>query len=91
MSMTNLGLNQGPLVRSLFVIFISVLNRPSLLFLRMTFLHQRELNQKVVNSFQYFCAQIEVWNFAIKFHNQFYSFLHYSLIFRPQRIQTLPL
>ena len=41
------------------------------------------------NSFQYFCAQIEVWYLPSKFQIQFYIFLRYSLILRPRRLQPL--
>ena len=71
-----MGLNQGPLVLSLFVIFIYVPESKLLVFLRIAFSHQQELNPKVVDSFQYFCAQIEVWDFPPKFKNQFYNFIH---------------
>ena len=87
--MMDLGLNRGPLVHIISVLFLYVLDIPLLVFLRLIFLHQQESNPKVVDSFQYFCARIEVWNFPSKFQNQFYSFLYYSLICRPQRLQPL--
>ena len=75
MSLTNLGLNTGPLVSAIFVLILYVLKSPLLVFLPLTFLHQQELNPKMVNSFQYFHARFEVWNLRSKFQNRFIFFL----------------
>ena len=80
MGLTNLGLNLGPLVPTLFVLFLYVLKSPLLVFLNLIFSHQKESNPKVVDSFQYFRAHFEVWNFCSKFQNQFYGFPLYPLI-----------
>ena len=89
MSLKTIGLTPGPLVCTLFALSLYVLKSTLLVFLRLPFWHQLESIPKVVNSFQYFRAQIEVWNLPSKFQNQFYSFLHYGLICRPQRLQPL--
>ena len=41
MRLTNLGLNPGPLVRTIFFILLYVLNIPLLVFLHLTFLDQQ--------------------------------------------------
>ena len=55
MSLKKFGLNPGPLVRTIFVILLYMLNILLLVFLRLAFLHQQESNPKVVELFQYFC------------------------------------
>ena len=42
MSLKNFDTNRGPLVRSIFVIFLYVLKSPLLVFLRLTFLNQQD-------------------------------------------------
>ena len=74
MSLANLGLNWGPLVHNIFVIFLYVLKSPLLVLLRLTFSHQHKSNPKVVDLLQYCCARFEVYNFHFKFKNQYYSF-----------------
>ena len=86
MSLTNLGLTPSPLVHTIFRGFP---------------LHSEDSVAGVFasgiftpigvesNSFQYFCAQIEVWYLPSKFQIQFYIFLRYSLILRPRRLQPL--
>ena len=74
LSLKKLGLNWGLLVRILFVLFIYALKIPLLLFLHLKFSQQQELNIKVVDSFQYLCSRIEVWNLPSKFQNQFIGF-----------------
>ena len=75
----NLALNRGPLVCTIFVIFLYMLKSLLLVFLPLIFLHQQELNPKTLDSFQYFWTRFEVWNFCSKFQNQFYSFSFYIL------------
>ena len=84
MIMTSLGLNWGPLVHTIFVILLYVLNILLLVFLCLKFLHQQESGPKLVDSLQSFGAQIEY--FPSKFQNYFYS---YSLTLRSQRLQPL--
>ena len=83
MSLTNLGLNRGPLVRTLFVLFIYVLESPFLMFLCLMFSHQQELNPKVVKSFQYIRACFEVWNFFPNFKSFFKFLFLYSAAVYP--------
>ena len=71
MSLTNLDMNWGPLVRTIFVIFILVLKIPVLMFLGLAFSHQKGLNPKMFDSIQYFCACFEAWNFRVQFQNHF--------------------
>ena len=61
-SLANLGLNWGPLVRTLFVY---LLKSPLLLFLRLIFLHQQESNPKVVDLIQFFALVLKFGNFKI--------------------------
>ena len=75
MSLTNLGMNQGFLVCTFFVIFLYILKSLLLMFLCLTFSQQQELNPKVVDSFQYFCACFEVWNFVPNLKINFIVFL----------------
>ena len=72
-------LNPGPLVCTIFVIFLYVLKSTLLVFLCLTLLHLQEFNLKVVNLFKYFCARFEVLNFYSKLQYQFYIVLLYSL------------
>ena len=81
----NLGLSQGPLVRTTLLLFLYVLNSPLMMFLRLMFSNQKESNPKVVDFFQYFGAHFEVWNLRTQFQNQFYSFTLYS----PLLLQSL--
>ena len=57
--MKNLGLNWGPLVRTILVIFKRAEESVDF-FLHLMFLHQQELNPNVFISFQYFRACFEV-------------------------------
>ena len=84
MSLENLGMNQDPLVRTIFVIFLIILTSLSLVFWGLTFSHQQESSPKVVDSLQYVGAQIP--DFASKFQNQCYS---YNLNLRSQHLQPL--
>ena len=93
MSLKNLGLYRGPIVRTLFVIFIYVLESLLLVFLCLKFphqqdsnpkvaetiLHQQVLNPKVVDSIKYFCAHFEVWNYCAQFKNKFDCFPLHSI------------
>ena len=51
MSLKNLGSNLGPLVPTLFVLYLYVLKSPVPVFLRLTFLQQQGSNLKLVKSF----------------------------------------
>ena len=51
MSLINVVLNLGPMVRTTFVLLLYVLEIPLLVFLRLMFSHQQELNPNVVKSF----------------------------------------
>ena len=64
-----MGLSPGLMVRTIFALLLYVLKSPLLVFLRLNILHQKESSPKVVNYFQYFCAQIEVCNVPSKYHN----------------------
>ena len=76
-----LVLNPGPMVHTISPLLLYALEITLLAFWGLNFSLQHESSPKVVKSFQYFCAQIGVWYVPFKFKNQFYSFLHYSLIF----------
>ena len=85
MILTNLSLNRGSLVRTRFVLFVCVLKSPFLVFLCLKCLHQQESNTNVVNSFQYFRARFEVWNFCAQFQK---LFLWFSSIYSPTASPT---
>ena len=118
MSLTNLGLNLGPGLLTLFDFFLYMLNSPLLVFWGITpdplvhtifviFLfvlksllpvffslissHQKELIPKVVKSFQYFCAQIEILVIPSKFQNQLYIFSPLCSDFEPTESPTTAL
>ena len=73
-SLMNLVMTPGPLVRTFSALFLCVLmiTLEVLVFWGLTFLHQQESIPKVVDSLKCFGSQIPY--FTSKFENQFYSY-----------------
>ena len=72
-------MNRGPLVCTIFVLFLYILKIPLLLFLRLDVLYQQEFNPKVVDSFQFFALALKFRIFVPNFKISFIVFL--SLVF----------